>query len=84
VLVSLLHWTACCAVGKGSHHCLPANGKGEEPFAVVSTARAGSFATASVATGSVIVQAMAKRACAVEKDTAGAFKDVTVKCIVKP
>jgi hypothetical protein len=51
---------------------------------VVSTARAGSFATASVATGSVIVQAMAKRACAVEKDTAGAFKDVTVKCIVKP
>ena len=74
------YFTVGHAVGHGSHHCLAANGNGTEPFAVVSTLRAAGPAAATVAVGSVIVHATAARACAVDKDTAGAFRDVAVDC----
>ena len=76
VFAQLVVDPACAGVGKGTHHCLPANGKGTEPFAVVSTGRAPS----PVATGSVIVHATAERACSVDKDTAGAFSGVAIDC----
>jgi hypothetical protein len=80
VFAELVVDPACAGVGKGTHHCLPTNGNGTEPFAVVSTGRAPSRAAASVAAGSVIVHATDERACSVVKDTAGAFRDVAIEC----
>lgn len=80
VFAQLVVDPACAGVGKGTHHCLPTNGKGTEPFAVVSTGRAPSPVATSVATGSVIVHATAERACSVAKDTAGAFSGVAIDC----
>lgn len=80
VFAELVVDPACSGVGQGSHHCLPANGNGAEPFAVVSTARAAMSSLATVGTGSIIVHATTKHACSVDKDTAGAFRDVAVDC----
>lgn len=70
---------ACDSTGKGSWHCLPEHGNGQEAFAVVSTAAAAQ-PRAPIASGTIIVHATDKTACSVDRDTPAAFRDVVVDC----